>query len=337
MTSADSRTEGGFYAQDEIFLHDKLRFVIGARADKFTSIDGVVLSPRAAILIKPVADHAFRLSYNRAFRAPSAINNHIEVTITEPFAFSRINPAFAPLGVYFVPIAVNGNPDLQEERLDAYEIGYTGIVGRATLTAAYYMNEFKDQILFTQTGEHSILVPPPGWPAAFGPTLPGSAIWASVQSSAHFPSSYSYRNFGTMTQKGLELGVDTAVNDRINAFVNYSWQGTPEPKDFDLSELNIPAEHRFNAGFNFNVARVLGSLGVSYVDEAFWQDVLDSRYHGTTDAYTMVNGSVGIRFGTRNRAQLMLKGTNLTNETIQQHIFGDIIKRQLAAELRFNF
>ena len=30
-----------------------------------------------------------------------------------------------------------------------------------------------------------------------------------------------------------------------------------------------------------------------------------------------------------------LKGTNLTNETIQQHIFGDILKISVAAELRF--
>jgi hypothetical protein len=46
---------------------------------------------------------------------------------------------------------------------------------------------------------------------------------------------------------------------------------------------------------------------------------------------------LGIRFGSRNRTQVMLKGTNLLNEDIQQHIFGDIIKRQLAAELRINF
>jgi hypothetical protein len=140
-----------------------------------------------------------------------------------------------------------------------------------------------------------------------------------------------------MTQKGIELGVDTALTDNVNAYANYSWQGEPEPEDFPLSELNIPAEHRFNAGFNFTVSRFLGSAGVSFVDESFWQDVLDARYHGTTDAYTLVNASFGIRFGNRNRAQLMLKGTNLTNEDIQQHIFGDIIKRQLAAELRFNF
>jgi len=335
---ADSRTEGGVYAQDEIFVNDMLRLVIGARADKFTSIDGVVVSPRAAVLIKPTADHSLRVSYNRAFRSPSAINNHIDLTISEPLPFGAINPALAPFGAFFVPIRVVGNPDLQEERLDAFEVGYTGIFGgRTTVSAAWYLNTFKDQILFTQTGAYGIAPPPPGFPAQLGP-FPGALLWAGVyRAGIRFPSSYSYRNFGTMSQKGIEFGVDSAFNDNVSLYANYSWQGEPEPEDFDLSELNIPAEHRFNAGFNFIVNRFLGSLGVSYSDEAFWQDVLDARYHGTTDAYTLVNASAGIRFGARNNIQLMLKGTNLTNEDIQQHIFGDIIKRQFAGELRISF
>ena len=35
------------------------------------------------------------------------------------------------------------------------------------------------------------------------------------------------------------------------------------------------------------------------------------------------------------RATLLLKGTNLTNETIQQHVYGDILKRSIVAELQF--
>ena len=336
---AEARTEGGVYLQDEIFLNDNVRFVIGARADKFTSIDGVVLSPRVAVLVKPIEDQAIRVSYNRAFRAPSAVNNHIDLTITEPIPFAAIHPALAPMGAYFVPIHVTGNQDLQEERLDAFEIGYTGIFGgRTTVSAAWYLNKFKDQILFTQTGTHPLFPPPPGWPAAFPPGFPPAAlIWGGLQQSQQLPSSYSYQNFGSMTQQGFEVGVDSSVNNNVGVYANYSWQGEPEPKDFELSELNIPAEHRFNAGFNFTVNRFLGSLGISYSDEAFWQDVLDARYHGRTDAYTLVNATAGVRFGARNNIQLLLKGTNLMNEDIQQHIFGDIIKRQFGAEMRINF
>jgi hypothetical protein len=32
-----------------------------------------------------------------------------------------------------------------------------------------------------------------------------------------------------------------------------------------------------------------------------------------------------------------VKGTNLTNQDIQQHVFGDIIKRTVVAEIRFAY
>ncbi|MEX2272808.1 MAG: TonB-dependent receptor [Vicinamibacterales bacterium] len=339
---ADSRTEGGAYLQDEIFLHEKFRVVFGARVDKFTSIDGAVVSPRAAVLFKPVPDHAIRLSYNRAFRAPSAINNHLDVTITEPLPLGALHPLLADR-FFFVPIRAVGNSDLQEERLDAFEVGYTGIFGRTTLTAAWYLNKVEDQILFTQTDTYGISPPPAGFAESLGPLAPAAPLfWGAIfQRGIRFPSRFSYENFdSSMTQKGIELGVDSAITDRVNVYANYSWQGEPEPEDpavLPLSELNLPPEHRFNTGFNFNVSRFLGSLGISYVDEAFWQDVLDARFHGRTEAYTLVNGSAGMRFGSRNQFQVMLKGTNLTNDDIQQHIFGDIIKRQFAGELRINF
>ena len=34
---------------------------------------------------------------------------------------------------------------------------------------------------------------------------------------------------------------------------------------------------------------------------------------------------------------LTIKAINLTNDDIQQHVFGDITKRQVVAELRVNF
>ena len=54
--------------------------------------------------------------------------------------------------------------------------------------------------------------------------------------------------------------------------------------NFDLTEVNLPPKNRFNIGFNFSRDRYFGDLDVTYTDSAFWQDVLDDRYHGTTDA-----------------------------------------------------
>ena len=110
---------------------------------------------------------------------------------------------------------------------------------------------------------------------------------------------------------------------------------TPEAGQipYPLSEVGIPSKNRFNAGVSFNTKRFLGSASVNYSDKAFWTDVLSAPYWGYTDSYTMVNASLGVKLAD-GKVTAALKGTNLTNETIQQHIYGDILKISVAAEVR---
>ena len=85
----DSRTEGGAYVQDEFLLHRQFRVVAGARVDKFSSIDDAVFSPRVAVVFKPKPDQSVRVTYNRAFRAPSMVNNNLDTTIGHAAAARR--------------------------------------------------------------------------------------------------------------------------------------------------------------------------------------------------------------------------------------------------------
>ena len=173
-------------------------------------------------------------------------------------------------------------------------------------------------------------------PIAWLSTMLPPAVISLATGGQGFPGLFTYLNFGHMTQKGLELGVDTPLTNDINVFVNYSYQAEPDPEDFDISELNLPANNRFNAGFNFSRSRFFGNLSVSYSDDAFWQDVLDARYSGTTDAYTLVNGGVGVRW-MDGRLTTSIKATNLGNDEVQQHVFGDVMKRQVIGELKVGF
>jgi outer membrane receptor protein involved in Fe transport len=361
----DSRKEGGAYVQDEIFLGQYVRLLVGARLDKFDIIENVQFSPRTTLMLKPTADQTVRLSYNRAYRAPSVINNYLNTTIINQLPLGSINPLFGS-AVYNFPVrAVGSNlglpqagvpaQDLVEQSITAYEIGYTGVIRqRATVSAAFFVNETKDDIFFTQVASYRAANPPPGWPPfppippVFGPIIleglycpPGTT--PSAQRPCPFgvgnglPAAFSYRNLGKVRQKGLELGIDGAFTKQLSAFANYSYQPDPEAIGFPQSEINLPPNNRFNVGLNYAGDRYLGNLAVSYQDEAYWQDVLDSRYSGTTDAYTLVNGSVGVKWGEKRNIVTLLKATNLLNDEIQQHIFGDIAKLQVVAELRVGF
>jgi outer membrane receptor protein involved in Fe transport len=344
------RKEAGFYVQDEIFLHEKLRFSIGARIDKFDVIDDPVFSPRLAMIIKPRPDQAVRVSYNKAFRSPSLINNFLDVAIVERLDLAAINPLFAALpGRNFVfPVRATGNTDLKEESIQAFEVGYTANVrDRATVSAAVYWTRNEDEIFFTQVGRYRALAPPPGWLQAL-PILPPQQALGILEvlpppcpspvapcTIGGLPSEFSYRNLGVNRNRGFELGVDGAATRALNLFANYSYQAEPDP-DFDPSEVNLPPTNRFNVGFNYNSDRFLGNASISYVDDAFFQDVLDSRFHGPTEAYTQVNGAFGVRW-MDGKLTSSIKVINLTNEEIQSHVFGDVIKRQVIGELRFQF
>jgi hypothetical protein len=149
-----------------------------------------------------------------------------------------------------------------------------------------------------------------------------------------FPTSFTYRNLGRVNDQGLELGVDAVLNATTSAYVNYSYQAEPDP-NFALSELNLPPNNRFSTGVNYSGNRLFGSASLSYAGEAFWQDILDARYVGTTAAQTTVNASLGAKWSS-GKYITTLKVVNLTNRQVLQHVFSDVSRRQIMAELRVN-
>ena len=320
--NGEDRSEGGGYIQDEIRLSRYFRWIVGGRLDKFSSIDNAVFSPRTILLVKPAPTQTLRLSVNRAFRSPSLVNNSLDITVVTPVVLPVV-------GLFAFPTAAVGDPDLKQETLTAYEVGYSGVMARrALVTAAVYWNHTDDAIRFTPVRAYSSSNPPPGWPLPPQFVPPGA-----------LPSRYTYVNLGPVKDKGIEAGVDVVVNRVISAFANYSYQWKPVvnfPAPFSVADVNWPAESRFNIGMSAAYRRYVGTVSVSVVDEAYWQDVLDARFAGSTEAYTLVNGSFGVKWA-GDRLVTSIKGINLANQQVMQHIFGDVLKRQIVGEMRIAF
>ena len=102
-----------------------------------------------------------------------------------------------------------------------------------------------------------------------------------------------------------------------------------------VDPVNQPPEWRLNTAITYNSDGWYGSLGANYQDEAFWTDVLDSRFWGPTDSFTMVNLSLGYRFS--ETVGLSVSGQNIFDEELQQHVFGDIISRKWVGFLTLDF
>ena len=122
---------------------------------------------------------------------------------------------------------------------------------------------------------------------------------------------------------------------RNTLIVNYSYQAEPEVTGIPAEDIGIPPEHRLNIAWNGWAGNTYYGASVNHVGEAYWTDVLDSRYFGTTDAYTTLDASLGYMFldGT---ADASIRATNLTNVDVLQHVYGDIIGRRIVFEMSVN-
>jgi outer membrane receptor for ferrienterochelin and colicins len=373
--NAKDRNEFGAYFQDEIHF-DKFRLSLGGRVDKFGNIKDPVFSPRVTAMFKPTPDHSLRVSFNKAFRSPSAVNNFLDQKIFAPIPSINLAPlavlipqlvpgpqgqalaSLVPLTPIRLIVRNVGNPDLKQESLTAYEVSYTGTFkSRTSIGLAVYQNDSDDNINFTTITPSATF--PAGIPpfdvytpansgeccAPFG--IPGPLYGFLVQ--AHIPgfplprTVSTYLNLGPLRQRGFEASLDHRFNHDFSASANYSFQAKPKPLTpaagqlpYLTEEIALPPRNRFNASVSWNTERFLGSAGVNYADKAFWSDVLNSPFHGFTKAYTMVNATFGVKWA-KGKVTTSLKGTNLANQKIQQHVFGDLIKRSIFAEVRATF
>jgi iron complex outermembrane receptor protein len=361
--NVEDRTEIGVYAQEEFFV-DRFRFAAGVRVDKFGNIDRAMVAPRISATFKPVEDHSLRVSWNRAFRSPSAINNFLDLKLFAPAApidLRPLRPLLPPPLAALVPPApfpliVNavGNPDLEPESLTAFEVAYTANVGpRTTVGVAWYQNDTDENINFAQ------ITPSVSFPQGLPPFdvytpansaetgIPGALYAVLLQlriPGFPLPRTVStYLNLSPIRQRGIELSLDHRFNESYSMSANYSFQSDPGFPDASAGEIPYPPEeagiapsNRFNAAFNWNTPRLVGSASLNAASRAFWVDVLGTTFSGYTDSYAMLNGYFGVRW-LDGRLTTSIKGSNLTNETVQQHIFGDLIKRSLLAELKVRF
>jgi iron complex outermembrane receptor protein len=351
------KDEWGVYLQDEILLGEKVRWVLGGRYDDVDPLEDGVFTPRTSLLISPSPRHTVRLSYTEAFRTPSVINSYLDATVL-------VGP---PSGAFFVPADATGpsllGVELVEEHMTAYEVGYVGTFHNGfQLTIAAYENTTEDSIDFYTAAVYGgallppVIIPPsvpqslrfcfaiPPTPRPLAPAqLQGCPIVGVVGTTplvgfgGLFPALFSYRNIGETTDRGVELSLQQRRGP-WSWFFNASWQDEPDFEGIsDTSEQNLPPEWRANAGFSWDAGSWFLNTNVNYQDEAYWGDVnLGPSTVGTTDSFTQVNLGVGVRL-VDERLTLQVIGSNIFDEDVQQHFFGDIISRKITGQIGFRF
>ena len=118
-----TREVWAIYAEDIWDINEDLRAIVGARYDDYSDYGGT-FNPRASLAYEVIDDITLQLSYGSAFRDP---------TFAELYNIN--NPA------------ILGNPDLDPETIDTYEVGVSGKVSEdVSFRMTGFYNDIKDII-----------------------------------------------------------------------------------------------------------------------------------------------------------------------------------------------
>jgi outer membrane receptor for ferrienterochelin and colicins len=258
----------GAYAQTETPLGSQLRLVLSGRYDKATSYDAN-FSPKAGLLYTPWNDQTIRVTYNRAFKTPTVLNNYFSIN------------DFVKLAAGFGGFAVYGNKDgwtvkngagttlttykpLVPEENTTYEIGYKGILkNKVFLDAAYYQAEYENFISPLVTINSHL-----------AGTFAYDAAGKRIESSNGAQSVLTYLNLGKAKLKGMDAGVRWVLTENLAASGTLSLtklsRVVKKPTDpaavIEATALNTTPT-KWNVGMDFNAPerKLLGGFTIRHV------------------------------------------------------------------------
>lgn len=132
----------GAFVQDEWSLSEGLRLVLGARLDKNSEIDDVIVSPRIGLWASPRPQLVLRANYSTGYRAPEVFSEDIHVDV---------------LGAE--PIRIVNAPGLTTEHARSVAVGFdwrpTWRDGAFTLDGQAYWTQLRDTFFLGEIRERA--------------------------------------------------------------------------------------------------------------------------------------------------------------------------------------
>ena len=171
--SRSSRTDQLFsaFAEDTLALAERLQLTVGVKVEH-NEFTGVEWQPSARMRWTPTKGSTLWASVARAVRTPSIIEDSARLTsYIEPRAFTNGLPLF---------VNSAGNPNLNAERLIAYELGYRAQVSpRLSFDASVFLNDYDRLLTVDMIGTPRLVPSLPSpyltWNALAGNALKGKA------------------------------------------------------------------------------------------------------------------------------------------------------------------
>lgn len=290
----------GFSVQDEVFFRDDtVRLIFGTKIEGFEFTDTAV-QPTVRAIWHANERNTLWAAVSRAVRTPSYFERYMHLwLLTIPGAPGEPSQS----------VEVFGSPQLDEEQLDAFELGWRWRPAeRLSIDVALYANDYHDLIETRAAAPF----PDPGPPAVI--------VLPSV-----------YQNSVHANTRGAEIATDWIVTDRLRLQFGatlYDMRDLRSP-DALFAFADVDPTHTFTARARLDLPRRT-ELDIG------WRRVGAIRYHGI-DAYD----STDLRFGwhVNDELQFSVAIDNVFNSRHAEYfneesaIQGDVFGRSVFARI----
>ncbi|HEY0898408.1 MAG TPA: TonB-dependent receptor [Sphingobacteriaceae bacterium] len=297
--------EVGAYAQiSKKFLEEKLKLTGSIRYDKMENFDGQ-FTPRVSGVYTVAPNNNLRVSYQTGYRNPTTQDQYIDLLVRANTRLigglpELVNKYNLNTNKGFTQASVAAGAPQQytfgkfkPESVQAYEIGYKGLLGSNLLIDAYYyFNQYKNFI-----STLVLLQTPDGSPAG-------------LATGNYQVFSTDVNNPATVETNGFALGADYAMG-KYNLNGNVSYNKLTDANSGLITEFNTP-EYRFNLGVgNPNFYRNMGfNVQYRWQDDYKWES---SFATGTVPAFGTVDAQLSYRVPSI-KSMIKVGGSNILNQ-----------------------
>nr|WP_294876963.1 TonB-dependent receptor [uncultured Pedobacter sp.] len=309
----DINEYGAFAQVAKKMFADKFKLAVSGRYDKSSNFDGR-FTPRISGVLTVAPDNNIRVSYQTGYRNPTTQNQYIDLSVAGgrqrliggiPSMLNKYNMLTTDIPFTdvsyraFLGSVAAGAPNpallkqynfdprgVRPESVQAYEVGYKGLLGSRFLIDAYaYYNTYKNFItavdVFQQNDDNSF--------SKFG--VPVNAT-------------------GKVTSYGGALGLDYLIGGyNLSGNVSYNKLGDL-PADY-INDFNTP-EIRYNLGLgNKEIIKNFGfNVNYRWQDKFYWNSSFAS---GDVPSFNTIDAQVNLKIPSV-KSMVKLGGSNILNK-----------------------
>jgi iron complex outermembrane receptor protein len=269
--------------------------VVAGRYDTHENYDAQ-FSPKAGIVVRPLAGQNFRVTYNRAFKSPTILQTSFHIPDWNAATSIYGNTAGFTVKRPNGEVMRTFSP-LEPEQNTTWEFGYKGVLwDRLFIDLAHYRSSYENfmsplSIINDPFG--GVLAGDPAGNPTFAYDAAGNVLKAPSGNPAYV---LTYWNLGQARVSGIDAGLNVVVTPKINL------RGTVST--IDISDVQVAAgreesttlnspELKWSVGASFqDFGRLTGGLTMRHVDEYYFRSGINRGY---IPGFSTVDANLGYR------------------------------------------